>query len=449
MTDPTHHTPAAPRPRTLGALAAGVLLAHLALMAGDLPDWRADAATRDTVRDTVLGADAPTQPITPPNQAMGGAAPSVLAPTVSRVRWIAPAEAPAPPWQPDSKAPLPLGDKRARTPGEPAPSPEAPVAVASDTSMPVGAGAAMEPPVEDVSVSVAAAELEMTALEQLQPVREDAPMPHAMARDTSQSAPENSAHRPQAPFVQAPDELALTNKPAHHPRPANSGPASPTPPLAAAQRLPPAQVPAAVRLLYDVSGSIKGFNYSASARLDWEPVGTRYDLRTEVRVLLLGKRVQTSSGRLDTTGLHPDRFSDRSRSEKAAHFDYVQQRIRYSSNAPESPLLAGAQDRLSVFLQLSALFNARPETFSTGQTLSIQVAGTGGAEVWQFDVGPQETLALPVGSLSAWRLSRVPRKPYDTTVDIWLAPTLSHLPVRIRVTQENGDVVDQHLSQMP
>jgi hypothetical protein len=32
---------------------------------------------------------------------------------------------------------------------------------------------------------------------------------------------------------------------------------------------------------------------------------------------------------------------------------------------------------------------------------------------------------------------------------MWLAPALQHLPVRLRVTQANGDVADQQLSRMP
>jgi hypothetical protein len=32
---------------------------------------------------------------------------------------------------------------------------------------------------------------------------------------------------------------------------------------------------------------------------------------------------------------------------------------------------------------------------------------------------------------------------------MWLAPGLQHLPVRLRVTQANGDVADQQLRLMP
>src|SRR5690606_25393480 len=132
--------------------------------------------------------------------------------------------------------------------------------------------------------------------------------------------------------------------------------------------------PASTRLQYDVTGSVKGIGYRAQGTLDWSVADGRYDARMEMRVLLLGSRAQTSTGRIGPGGLMPERFSDKSRSEKAAHFDSTNQRIRFSNNAPEVPLQAGAQDRLSLFMQLAALLQARPQAYAAGQTVDMQVA---------------------------------------------------------------------------
>ena len=56
-----------------------------------------------------------------------------------------------------------------------------------------------------------------------------------------------------------------------------------------------------------------------------------------------------------------------------------------------------------------------------------------------------ETIALPKGDVLALHLRRLPRKEFDTTVDVWLAPTLGHLPVRMRLLEANGNVADQRL----
>lgn len=226
-------------------------------------------------------------------------------------------------------------------------------------------------------------------------------------------------------------------------------PPPPAPDAAAAPALPPAQPPGSTRLHYAVSGQSKGLTYHASAVLDWMLDAGRYSARMEMRMFLLGSRVQTSTGQLGPEGLRPERFADQARSERAAHFEHDHHRIRFSSNAPDAALLPGAQDRLSLFLQMAGLLQARPQAYADGQVIEMQVAGTGDAEIWRFRVGEETTLALPAGELRARHLTRVPRKPYDSTVEMWLAPGLSHLPVRLRITQANGDVADQQLSQMP
>jgi len=210
--------------------------------------------------------------------------------------------------------------------------------------------------------------------------------------------------------------------------------------------LPPATPAASARLVYDVQGQAKGLSYHAHAKLDWRAEGSRYWADLEISAFLIGSRSQTSRGEIGPQGLMPLRFGDRRRGgERAVHFDHAHQRIRFSNNTPDAPLMAGAQDRLSVFLQLGALLQARPTAYPEGGQVRVQVAGTGGAEVWVFQVGPLQTLDLPSGAVSAVRLWRGPRRDHDSTVEIWLAPALQYLPVRVRVTEDDGAFADQVL----
>jgi hypothetical protein len=39
-------------------------------------------------------------------------------------------------------------------------------------------------------------------------------------------------------------------------------------------------------------------------------------------------------------------------------------------------------------------------------------------------------------------LVRQEEKQYDQRVELWMSPSLEHLPVRIRITQTSGDQVD-------
>jgi len=171
--------------------------------------------------------------------------------------------------------------------------------------------------------------------------------------------------------------------------------------------------------------------------------GKTYDARMEISHFLLGSRVQTSTGQLTNFGLEPTRFGDKVRSEVAAHFDYEKNTITFSANTPDVPLLRGAQDQLSVLMQLAAMFGADPKGFPQGSTLPFQAVGPRSAESWVFTVGTTEKLQMPGGDINAIRLWRDPNGEYDAKTEIWLAPDVGFLPVRIRLTQPNGDFVDQ------
>ena len=141
----------------------------------------------------------------------------------------------------------------------------------------------------------------------------------------------------------------------------------------------------------------------------------------------------------------PTRFGDKSRSELAAHFQREKGIISFSANSPDAPLLKGAQDRLSVVLQISSLLAGDPGRFPIGTMLSFQTVSQREAEVWNFLVEKDETLQLPYGDLQALKVHRKPRREFDQNIELWFAPALGYLPVRLRITNANGDVVDQVL----
>lgn len=203
-------------------------------------------------------------------------------------------------------------------------------------------------------------------------------------------------------------------------------------------------VPGSVRLKFDATGLRAKMNYYASGELLWLlRDDNSYDARMEIGAFLIGARVLASTGRMTTDGLAPTRFSDKFRSEQAAHFERDKGRVTFSSNAPEVALLPGAQDQLSVFVQLASMIAGEPVKYPAGTSIPIQTVGPRGAEPWVFTVGTEELLHLPGGEITALKLIRNPRKEYDQKVEIWLAPTLAYLPARIRITQANGDFVDQ------
>ena len=231
--------------------------------------------------------------------------------------------------------------------------------------------------------------------------------------------------------------------------PAPATEASATAEVPATPAAPPAPppvayaVPGSVKLLYNVTGHVGGFNYYASAELLWRHDGQAYDARLQVGAFLLGSRVQTSRGQITPEGLAPKRFGDKVRSEVAAHFERDKGKIIFSANTPEIPLQAGAQDHLSVFMQLASLIAGDPQRYPPGSSIEMQAVGPRDAAQWRITVDGPETLQLPGGEQATLKLTRPPTHPYDLKAELWLAPALDWLPARIRLTQNNGDSVDQ------
>lgn len=209
--------------------------------------------------------------------------------------------------------------------------------------------------------------------------------------------------------------------------------------------LPPVQLPSPTRLQFDVIGQARLLHYRARAELVWQHDGARYQAQQSISALFVGSRVQRSTGRVGAHGLLPERFSDKSRSEQAAHFDPAQGKVTFSANTPDAAIGPGAQDRLSVFIQVGGLLAAAPERYPTGTQIHLTTVSARAADRWTFTVEGPETLELPAGPTPAIKLLRLPRRDYDQKAELWLAPSLGYLPVRIRLTQSNGDFADLQL----
>lgn len=258
---------------------------------------------------------------------------------------------------------------------------------------------------------------------------------------------------PPSPAVAPPTDAAadLRQRPGTMRRPAArlaaavSAPASPLPqaPAAAAPAVPVSvSIPASMHLRYQVTGRVRQQTSQGTSELSWHHDGTSYEARFEFTTSSSRPRVQHSTGLVGGEGLQPGRFGDRGRGEQAAHFDREAQRVVFSNNRPAAPLLPGAQDRLSVLLQLAALVAGSPGKYLAGATLVIQTATTREAQAWAFAVDGEEHLQLPGGELATLKLTRPPLGEFDQRMEVWLAPGQAYAPVRLRLTQPNGDWAD-------
>eukprot|EP01037_Dinobryon_pediforme_P003023 gene3023-3064_t len=371
--------------RALVFITALVLALHWLVLSGVPLAWDSPAQPSSQVFSTRSIAPAPPPPAVAPSG-------------VTAV----PAAAPQPPAR--KKAPSP---KRPPAPVA-ADRPEAPLAAAPVTE----AGAPADP---GAATTVASATPET-------PADDAAPAPAPAA-----SAP---AAPPEPTAEDAQPGTGVDIRP-----PGGTGRSASAPP-------PPVRMPAPTRLAFDVSGQAKKFAYSARAELLWQHDGNRYEARQEISAFLVGTRTQRSVGTVTEQGLLPEKFSDKSRSEQAAHFDYDKGRVTFSANTPDAAAGPGVQDRLSLFIQLGAMLAADPGRFAPGTQITLTTVSARSADRWTFTVEGPETLDLPAGPTPALKLLRLPRKDYDQKAELWVAPGLGYLPVRIKLTQANGDFAD-------
>ncbi|CAM3420174.1 DUF3108 domain-containing protein [Polaromonas hydrogenivorans] len=261
-------------------------------------------------------------------------------------------------------------------------------------------------------------------------------------------APDSLAPWPSAPATETAPAPPAASDTATAATPPASAAAAPSPPQPKQTPVTAMALPASAQLEYKMTGSAKGLTYHAKGELSWQNSGSSYHASMTAKALFLGSRTLTSTGQLSAQGLAPSRFSDKSRSEVAAHFEPGKGQISFSANTPSVPWTQGAQDRVSVFLQLGGMLAGNPAGFPVGSTLSTLTVGPRDADHWTFLVEKEELLSLPFGDLVTLKLSRQPRRDYDQKVEVWYAPALGYLPVRNKITQANGDFVDQQLSDL-
>ncbi len=413
--------------RVLAALTALVAALHALVLFG-LPRWTGGA---DASRPEALAFH--TRMLSPP--------PAPPAPE--------PATAPEPPAAQPAVPPPPPPPPRPAKVRKPRPAPPAP------------APAPVPPPAEEAAPSTPPAPADAGEAPSAPPMAEAPASPTEAAADAAQAA--RNAAQAAAALASAPSSAASSSAssataaaaavPAADARdPADTRNAGVEilppngPAIDASAKPPPVQLPPSLRLAFDVSGEVKKFAYRANATLVWRHDDAGYEARQEAKAFLLGSRSQTSSGVVTPAGLQPRRFGDQARKEQTADFDFGAGRATFSGGSAPAAIAAGAQDRLSVFIQLGALLAAAPERYPDGTRITFTTVGARNADRWTFTIDGTETLDLPIGPTPALKLERLPRRDADEKAELWLAPSLGFLPARIRLTKGNGDYVDLQLS---
>ena len=120
-------------------------------------------------------------------------------------------------------------------------------------------------------------------------------------------------------------------------------------------------------------------------------------------------------------------------------------------NGKQAERVAGLQDAASQFVQLSWLFTTQPQLLQVGRRIEVQLALPNYVDLWAYDVIEQATLATPFGPLQTYHLRprRELRPNRELVADVWFAPTLQYLPVRLLIRQDEATYIDMMLDRLP
>lgn len=199
--------------------------------------------------------------------------------------------------------------------------------------------------------------------------------------------------------------------------------------------------PAPVLLKYEAEGQVR-FRFSGQAELLWQHDGQSYVSRLAVRKFGVNLQIWNSKGKLTSEGLAPDRFGSSTRKDVTATFMRDKGVVVFSAETPQVPLEPGAQDQLSAYMQLAGLLSGDPTRWTTGKTISMQAIGDRYSENWIFVTGASERVKLLSGDTIAVKFTRLANAESDQKVEIWYAPSKAYIPIRIRISQPNGDFID-------
>jgi len=203
-------------------------------------------------------------------------------------------------------------------------------------------------------------------------------------------------------------------------------------------------LPKNIQLEYDVMRNGKRF---ATLKESFTQNGKQYHIKSVTKGLgiyaLLGERVLTSAGMVTKEGLKPSRFElHQGKSDKKtliADFNWAKNTLSMQNKdgVKTEHLDKGTQDLASYVYQF--MFNPPSKD-------EVKVTLTTGKKLHQYQYKVIERDAL-IGSYKTLQISNEAAASEDKK-QLWLAQNQYYLPVRYKLTDEDGDNFEQTLTKI-
>lgn len=245
---------------------------------------------------------------------------------------------------------------------------------------------------------------------------------------------------------------------------AASAPAEATPSAAAASAPasdePGPEWPLSTRLTYQLTGSYRGPVYG-QAQVEWLRKGRDYQIHLDVGIgpsfAPFMTRRMSSQGRLTPDGVAPQRYDEETQlilgDPRRISVFFVDGEVTLAGGQRQ-PTLRGAQDAASQFVQLTWLFVTGREPPQAGRVVQFPLVLPRRQYAWQYEVVGEDVLATPMGPVASLHIKPTPRargqiSGGDLVSEVWLAPSLQYLPVRLVIRQDEQTYIDLMLKSAP
>lgn len=286
------------------------------------------------------------------------------------------------------------------------------------------------------------------------PRKRPAKPPARAASAPEPAPPDDSASAPELPeaAVTVAEVSSAPEPPASDPTPLASSASAPS-----TAQGPPFVWPLATRVSYKVRGYFRG-DVHGNAKVEWVRQDMDYQVRVDTTIgpsfAPIGSWNLISAGTITPEGLSPKRFEQinrlliRTSPPRTVVFNEESVVLDSGEKLQRTP---GMQDAASQFIQLAYQFIMQPDLLRPGNTIYIPLALPKRLETIAYDVVGEQTLDTPIGTIPTFHVK--PRKMSTEggvlPVEIWFAPGLQYLPVRILVRANDKTYMDLQMERAP
>lgn len=202
--------------------------------------------------------------------------------------------------------------------------------------------------------------------------------------------------------------------------------------------------PDATRLSYRLGGRFRSGDLYGSAQVAWQRDGADYQVRIDVDITLFASFSMVSQGTVLADRLSPRVFEEirPGRKRRLVRFEETQVVLDNGTVVSKPP---NVQDAASQFVQFTRDFSAGSIPTQVGQTVTVAMARPGGLDLWIYDVVALEEVKSPtLGLVPALHLRPRPiaQARGNITMEMWFAPTLKYLPIRIQLRMGDEALLD-------